>query len=62
MNKLSPLGVCEFLVLFSGWWLGLSAPLHAQPEPFYRGKTITFVVGVSPAALMTSGPGLSPLI
>lgn len=48
MNKLSPLGVLCFLVLFSGWWLGLSAPLHAQPEPFYRGKTITFVVGVSP--------------
>lgn len=48
MNRFSSLGVLCFWVLFSAWSLGLSAPLHAQPEPFYRGKTITVVVGVSP--------------
>jgi tripartite-type tricarboxylate transporter receptor subunit TctC len=47
MKNFSPIGAWSFWILFSTCCLGFSAPLHAQPEPFYKGKTLTFVVGVS---------------
>ena len=48
MNKFSPLAVLYFWILYSAWCLGFGAPLHAQSRPFYQGKILTFVVGVSP--------------
>ena len=47
MNTFSPLSVLYFSILVLMSWLGFSAPLQAQTD-FYKGKTITFVVGVSP--------------
>ncbi|HET9881462.1 MAG TPA: hypothetical protein VFS81_06875, partial [Candidatus Binatia bacterium] len=35
-------------VLFSVCFLGFNASLHAQTDSYYKGKTVTIVVGVSP--------------
>lgn len=49
MDTFSRLSGGRFLVLSGlAWCLSFSVPLHAQTEPFYKGKTIRFVVGVSP--------------
>src|SRR5215470_5860198 len=47
MNTFSPLSVLYFSILVLMSWLGFSTPLQTQTD-FYKGKTITFVVGVSP--------------
>ena len=41
-------GVCFGVTLLVVWSLSFSLPVHAQTQSFYEGKTITFVVGVSP--------------
>jgi len=48
MNKFSRLRTMYFWLLFLPVYLVFTASLHAQAESFYRGKMITFVVGVSP--------------
>ncbi len=48
MNKYSRSAFFYFWVLLSTSCLDFSALLHAQTESFYKGKTITIVVGVSP--------------
>ncbi|MDO8682922.1 MAG: tripartite tricarboxylate transporter substrate-binding protein [Armatimonadota bacterium] len=49
MTTLARLKPAIFLALFYlAWFVDLRGALHAQTEPFYKGKTIRIVVGVSP--------------
>jgi len=36
--------------------------LNAQSEPFYKGKSIRIIVGLTPGGFMIAGPACSPAI